>query len=85
MSTDEKKALLASKRRCAELQAFIERTESIRFPKEIENVLREIHKAKNLGGLEKTDLKDLVEIEEKIHEPYLKEKSTPLWFVCIKR
>jgi hypothetical protein len=74
MSTDEKKALLASKRRCAELQAFIERTESIRFPKEIENVLREIHKAKNLGGLEKTDLKDLVEIEEKIHEPYLKEK-----------
>ena len=74
MSTDEKKALLASKRRCAELQAFIERTESIRFPKEIENVLREIHKAKNLGGLEKTDSKDLVEIEGKIHEPYLKEK-----------
>jgi len=74
MSTDEKKALLASKRFCAELQAFIERTDSIRFPKEIETVLREIHKSKNLGGLEKTDLKDLVEIEEKIHEPYLKDK-----------
>lgn len=74
MSVDEKKALLASKRRCAEIQAFMERTDSIRFPKEIETVLREIHKAKNLGGLEKTDLKDLVEIEEKIHEPYLKDK-----------
>jgi hypothetical protein len=74
MSADEKKALLASKRRCAEIQAFIERTESIRFPKEIETVLREIHKVKNLGGLEKTDLKDLVEIEQKIHELYLKDK-----------
>jgi len=74
MSVDEKKALLASKRRCAEIQAFIERTESIRFPKEIETVLREIHKVKNLSELEKTDLKDLVEIEKKIHEPYLKDK-----------
>ena len=74
MSDEEKRDLLESKKRCAEIQTFLDKIQGIKFQKEIEAVLREIHKTKNVGGLEKTDIKDLVEIEQKIHEPYLKDK-----------
>ena len=74
MTVDEKNVLLDNKRRRAAIQTFIERTESIEFPRQIETVLREIYKIKNLGGLEKTSLKDLIEIKQKIHEPCLKDK-----------
>lgn len=74
MSDEKKVDLLESKRRCAEIQAFLDKIQGIKFQREIETVLREIHKTKNVGGLEKTDIKDLIEIEQKIHEPYLKDK-----------
>jgi hypothetical protein len=74
MSDEEKADLLESKQRCAEIQAFLEKIHGIKFQKEIETVLREIHKIKNDGKLEKVDPKDLVDIEQKIHEPFLKEK-----------
>jgi hypothetical protein len=74
MSDDEKTALLEAKRRCADIQAFLVKIEGIKFQREIEAVLREIHRSKNDGTLERTNPKDLVEIEQKIHEPYLKDK-----------
>jgi hypothetical protein len=74
MSDAEKSELLEDKRKCAELVEFLTKINGYKFQKEIETVLREIHKAKNDGTLEQTDLKDLVEIEQKIHEPYLKDK-----------
>lgn len=74
MSDDEKAALLEDKHRCADIQLFLVKIEGIRFQREIEAVLRDIHKSKNDGELEKTDPKDLVKIEQKIHEPYLKDK-----------
>ena len=74
MSDEEKTYLLDSKRRCADIQVFLEKIEGIKFQKKIETVLQEIHKTKNVGGLEKTDLKALVEIAQKINEAYLKDK-----------
>ena len=74
MSDVEKADLLDKKRRCADTQAFLEKISGTKFHKEIEVVLREIHKIKNDGKLEKVDPKDLIEIEHKIHEPFLKEK-----------
>ena len=74
MSVNEKQTLLENKRRCADVQAFLERISGIRFKKEIETVLRKIHDVKNDPKLPKTKLKDLKEIKEKIHEPYLWEK-----------
>lgn len=74
MSDDEKADLLEKKRKCADLVEFLAKINGYKFQKEIETVLREIHKAKNDGTLERTDPKDLVEIEQKIVEPYLKDK-----------
>jgi hypothetical protein len=74
MSDEEKEELLDKKRQCADIQTFLEKISVISFRKEIEIVLREIHKIKNDDKLEKVDLKDLVNIEHKIHEPFLKEK-----------
>jgi len=74
MSDEEKTNLLDKKRRCADIQAFLEKIAGIKFHREIETVLREIHKIKNNGKLERIDPKDLVEIEQKIHEPFLKDK-----------
>lgn len=74
MSEDEIAELIENKRRCADIQAFLDRISGIRFQDEIEAVLREVHKTKNAKGLEPTDIKDLVEIEQKIHEPFLKDK-----------
>ena len=73
MSSEEIKDLLR-KQRCADLQAFLDRISGIKFQSEIEAVLREVHKMKNAKGLEPTNIKDLVEIERKIHEPFLKDK-----------
>lgn len=74
MSKLEIAELLENKRHCADIQAFLDRISGIKFPEEIEAVLREVHKTKNLKGLEGTNINDLVEIERKIHEPYLKDK-----------
>lgn len=74
MSSDEIAELLEKKHRCADIQAFLDRISGIKFQDEIETVLREVHKTKNAQGLEPTDIKDLVEIERKIHEPFLKDK-----------
>lgn len=74
MSADEITDLLESKKRCAATQAFLDKISGIKFQNQIESVLREVHKIKNTKGLEGTDMKDLVEIERKIHEPYLKDK-----------
>lgn len=74
MSSEEIKDLLERKQRCADLQAFLDRISGIKFQSEIEAVLREVHKMKNAKGLEPTNIKDLVEIERKIHEPFLKDK-----------
>jgi len=74
MSEIEIDELLEDKRRCANIQAFLDRISGIKFPEEIEAVLREVHKTKNAKGLEGTSVTDLVEIERKIHEPYLKDK-----------
>jgi hypothetical protein len=74
MSVAEKTNLLEKKRKCAELVEFITKINGYKFQKEIETVLREIHRAKNDGALERTEPKDLVEIEQKIHEPFLKDK-----------
>lgn len=74
MSSAEIAELLENKRRCADMQAFLDRISGIRFQNEIEAVLREVHKTKNAQGLESTDIKDLVEIERKINEPFLKDK-----------
>lgn len=74
MSETEIEELLENKRRCADMQAFLDRISGIRFQDEIEAVLREVHKMKNVQGLEPTDIKDLVEIERKIQEPFLKDK-----------
>lgn len=74
MSANEIADLLEDKKRCAETQAFLDKISGIKFQNQIESVLREVHKMKNEKGLEGTDLKDLVEIERKIHEPFLKDK-----------
>lgn len=74
MAWDEKTRILENKRRCADIQEFLVRISGIKFPQQIEEVLREIHKKKNEKGLEPTDPKDLVEIEIKIDEPFLKDK-----------
>lgn len=74
MTWERKSELLEDKRRCAEVQAFLDRISGIRFPNEIETVLRELHKIRNEKGLEPTDPKDLVEIDAKIDEPFLKDK-----------
>ena len=74
MSSDEIAELLEKKHRCADIQAFLDRISGIKFQDEIETVLREVHKTKNAQGLEPTDIKDLVEIDRKIHEPFLKDK-----------
>ena len=73
MSSEEKRALLDSKKRCADLQAFLERISGIKFKKEIEVVLREIHNVKNDPNLPRAKLKDLKEIKDKIHEPNLQD------------
>lgn len=74
MKPSEIKRLLDDKHRCAETQAYLERISSIKFPDEIESVLRELHNTKNDRNLERTDIKDLVEIDRKIDEPFLKDK-----------
>lgn len=73
-ATVQEDSLLESKKRCAATQAFLDKISGIKFQNQIESVLREVHKIKNTKGLEGTDMKDLVEIERKIHEPFLKDK-----------
>ena len=73
MSDDEKHALLDNKKRCAAVQAFLERISGIKFKKEIEVVLRKIHNVKNDPNLPRTNPKDLKEIKNKIHEPHLQD------------
>jgi hypothetical protein len=74
LSRNDISEILERKRRCSDIQNFLDRISSIKFSDEIETVLREINEIKNTTGLELTGFKDLVEIERKIDEPFLKDR-----------
>jgi hypothetical protein len=74
LTIDEKNDLLNKKRDCANYVEFLTKLDNFKFQKEIETVLREINSNKNNVNLERSDPNDLVEISQKIHEPYLKDK-----------
>ena len=74
MKTPEKDALLANKKRLAADMSALDEISGIRIANEIESVLREIDVIKNEEDLAKIDITELVSVERKISELYLRGK-----------
>jgi hypothetical protein len=74
MTDVEKDALLDNKRRLAADMIVLDEASGIKIAKEIEAVLREIDKVKNVTELATVDITELVSIERKINELYLRNK-----------
>lgn len=72
-TVSEKSKLLEDKYRLAESLILLDEISGIRIAKEIEAVLREIDKIKNLEGLAEIDITELVNIDNKIYELSLRE------------
>jgi len=74
MPNPEKDTILDNKRRLAADMIVLDETSGIKIVKEIEAVLREIDNVKNETELANVDIKELVEIDKKINELYLRNK-----------
>ena len=72
-TVSEKSKILDDKYRLAENLILLDEISGIRITKEIEAVLREIDKIKNLEGLAEIDITELVDIDNKIYELSLRE------------
>jgi len=73
MTMDEKKSLLDDKHRLADSLILLDEVSGIRIAKEIEVVLREVDKIKNVEGLAEIDITELVDVDRKICELSLRE------------
>ena len=73
MTMVEKTSLRNNKRRLAESLLLLDEVSGIRIAKEIEVVLREVDKIKDVEGLAEIDITELVDIDKKIYELSLRE------------
>jgi len=74
MTDSEKDTLQDNKRRLAADSIVLDAVTGINIAKEIEVVLREIDNVKNERELANVDIKELIEIDRKISELYLRDK-----------
>lgn len=74
MTNTEKDTLLVNKRQLAANMIVLDEVSVIKIANEIESVLREIDKVKNATELAAVDITELVSIERKISELYLRNK-----------
>lgn len=73
VTNEEKASLLNDKHRLVENLILLDDVSGVRIAKEIEAVLREIDKVKNVEGLAEIDITELVDIDKKIYEFSLRE------------